>query len=150
MRPRRGLDPGSVWAQRLWQLEQRLRVRPRHCGGRGGDGRALERQGGTLREVAGPVRPLVLKAYILGLTFGRESSIQQPIGIGRREAASPRAGLEMGLQNCEESSSVERACLCETAPAPRNSLAATPLEISNRAALEVDIFVVVYKQIRMF
>ncbi|XP_033368539.1 kinesin-like protein KIF25 isoform X2 [Parus major] len=27
MRPRRGLDPGSVWAQRLRQLEQRLRAK---------------------------------------------------------------------------------------------------------------------------
>ncbi|XP_071594979.1 kinesin-like protein KIF25 [Heliangelus exortis] len=27
MRPRRGLDPGSVWAQRLRQLEQRLRTK---------------------------------------------------------------------------------------------------------------------------
>lgn len=38
MWPRRGLDPGSVWAQRLRQLEQRLRVRGRGAG----RGRALQ------------------------------------------------------------------------------------------------------------
>lgn len=51
MRARSGLDPGSVWAQRLGQLERRLRVSPAPVGrGRWGGGRAglpRPRRGGT-------------------------------------------------------------------------------------------------------
>lgn len=38
MRPRSGVDLGSVWAQRLRQLEQRLRVSPAAGGERRGRG----------------------------------------------------------------------------------------------------------------
>lgn len=72
MRPGGGLDLGSVWAQRLRQLERRLRVSPapRRREGRRGAGvgeragpprppwrRRGERRGGQRRGSAGPPRP---------------------------------------------------------------------------------------------
>lgn len=93
MRPRSGVDLGSVWAQRLRQLEQRLRVSPAAGGerrgrGRWGKSRATPTRDGGVEEGRGgawgrgtcdgqrlgpPAPPLSVESLFLGLKFGRES-----------------------------------------------------------------------------
>lgn len=91
---RRGLDPASVWAQRLRQLEQRLRVRGRGEGRGGACGRARAegRGGGALPNPArsqwdpGPACPGPRWSH-------RGWSRLLPLGWGRSGVSEQRAAL---------------------------------------------------------
>lgn len=119
MRPRSRLDLGSVWAQRLRQLEQRLRVSPaarrrkgRRGAGWGAAGRELVRPGrrgqsgarddgqcpGPSRLSAAAFVPLHVKGAFVGSHLEREFQTQPPAGRCKGEIASPGVALEMGVQ----------------------------------------------------